>query len=89
MKRLSVYTLPNCKECKKIKQKFKSRGIDYNEVDMSIGGRKQVINRKKQFKELGFRTYPIIIIEEENDEELIYPKMNDKELKEILEIMNG
>lgn len=86
--KIEIYTVPECNICKTAKNYFKSKEIDYEEIDMSIGGIKDTMERKRQFKELGFETYPIIIIKSKSEGELIFPEFDKKSLDMIMENIN-
>lgn len=80
---IEVYTLPKCKNCNKAREYFNSKDIEYVEIDMSIGGNKEVQARKKQFKGLGLREYPIIIIKSEKGGEL-YTSFDEDIIEKML-----
>jgi len=80
---ITIYTIPNCKNCDEVKNYFDSKDIEYKVIDMSKGGNKKTIELKKKLKSLGFKTYPIIIIQPDGDDEMMFPEF-DKELIEDL-----
>jgi len=82
---IKIYTLPKCNKCKEAKEYFKSKELRYMEIDMSKGGDKETIARKKQFKSLGIKTYPVIIIGSEGEGSFIYPGFDKKSLDSVLE----
>ena len=53
--KITIYTIPKCGVCKKAKDYFNSKGVKYDEVDMSVGGIKKNIEMKKQFKRMGLK----------------------------------
>jgi len=81
---IRIYTLPDCEHCKEVKDYFNSKQVDYEEIDMSIGGNKQTIEMKKRFKRLGFKTYPIVIIDSKKHGELIFPEFDKDSIGDIL-----
>lgn len=78
---IEVYTLPNCKTCKEVKEYLKSKNVEYEEIDMSVGGNKKTIDRKRQFKSIGLKTYPVVII----DDDFIIPEFDKDVIDNILE----
>ena len=80
---IKIYTVPRCKYCKKVKEYLNSRNVGYEEVDMSVGGNKNTIEMKKKFKQLGLKTYPVIILDEGTENELIFPEYDEKILEDI------
>ncbi|MBE3093602.1 MAG: glutaredoxin family protein [Actinobacteria bacterium] len=61
---VEIYTVKNCGDCKKIMQYLNNKKIVYTEHDMGIGGRPELQQMKKQFKEMGLKTYPVTIIKD-------------------------
>ena len=76
--KVTMYTLPKCKGCKEAKEYFNSKGIKYSEVDMSIGGDKETIEMKIQFKRMGIKEYPIIFVQRDGEDEMIFPGFDEK-----------
>jgi len=85
---IKLYIVQDCDNCNEAKEYFKLKEIEYEEIDMSIGGIKKTIEEKKRFKALGLKTYPIIIINTEKDGELIFPEFDKDSLNNILEKLN-
>jgi len=61
--KIEMYTIKNCSNCKKAKEWLNKKGIPFKEVDMSIGGVTEVQQKKKWFKEIGLKTYHVILID--------------------------
>lgn len=59
---VEVYTIKNCKYCKEAKAYLTKKKIEFKEIDMSHGGVKEVQEKKRWFKEMGLKTYPVTII---------------------------
>jgi len=85
---IKVYIVPKCDKCKEAKEYFNSKQMKYTEIDMSVGGNKETMNKKKQFKALGIKTYPIIIINTSKYGELIYPEFDKNSLDRVLRDYN-
>ena len=53
-------------------------------MDMSIGGIRENIEMKRKFKQMGLKTYPVIIVQEEGDDEMIFPEFDEKLFDDLL-----
>ena len=62
---VEIYTVKNCGDCKKIRQYLNDNRIVFIEHDMGIGGRPELQQMKKKFKEMGLKTYPVTLIKNE------------------------
>lgn len=74
-----IYTIKNCSSCKQAKEYLLKHGVEFTEIDMSIGGIKEVQQMKKQFKEWGLKVYPVILI----DKKVILQGYDKKEFEEV------
>ena len=81
---ITIYTTPTCKVCKKVKAYFKSKNVEYTEVDMSIGGIKKNQEMKKMFKKMKLKTYPVVIIQKDDEDEMIFPEFDEDIFDELL-----
>jgi len=76
---IEIYTTPNCTYCTKAKEYLKNKGIDFKEIDMSIGGDTEIQKMKKIFKQQGFKTLPII-----KGNNWILPEFDEKLLDDLI-----
>jgi len=58
---IDIYTIKNCSKCQKVKEFLNKMKLVYIEHDMGQGGNPELQQMKKQFKELGLKTYPVTI----------------------------
>ena len=82
--RITIYTIPKCKFCKQAKKYFISKNVGYAEVDMSIGGVPENIEMKKAFKKMGLKTYPVIVVEKDGEDEMIFPEFDRKLFDDLI-----
>ena len=61
---IDIYIIKNCSKCQKVKEFLNKRELVYIEHDMGQGGNQELQKMKKQFKELGLKTYPVTIVDE-------------------------
>jgi len=79
---IKIYTVPNCKFCKKAKELFNKKNIEYREFNL-----KEPKNReaRKFYRELGATTAPIIVGNDKNGEEWILMEFDEDSLIQLLE----
>jgi len=58
---IRVYTIKNCSYCEQAKTYLKDKLISFHEVDMSIGGDRELQDMKRLFKIKGLKMYPVIM----------------------------
>ena len=85
---IKIYTIPTCDACDDAKEWLKSKEVEYQEIDMSIGGKKSLIEKKKQFKSMGLKTYPVFIVDI-NGEEMIFPGFDKDSLSGVIKDIYG
>ena len=72
--------MKNCEKCQKAKEFLSKKGLEYIEHDMGQGGRPELQQMKKQFKEWGLKTYPVTIV---NGKKIILQGFDEKEFEEV------
>lgn len=82
--KVTIYTISACKTCKQAKKYFQSKNVPYTEIDMSIGGIKKNQEMKKQFKRMGLKVYPVIIVQQEGEDEMIFPEFDERLFDDLL-----
>lgn len=58
---IKVYTMPNCGPCVAIKHAMKSRGIEFEAIDMSVNPEAQA-----HVASLGYRQAPVVEVSPDN-----------------------
>jgi glutaredoxin len=75
---IEIYTVPNCKDCKKAKRHLNDLGIEYKEINLK---EKQNKEARAFYRSLGVKTAPIIT----NGDEWILTEYDADTLAELLE----
>jgi len=76
---ITLYYKPGCKYCDEAEKFLLDKNIDFEKVDMSIGGNPDIQELKREFKKNGFRTLPVI-----KGENWILPNWDADVLLELL-----
>jgi len=77
---VEVYSIKNCVYCNLVKMFLKENNIPFKEFHMEIGGDVFLQEKKKWFKEIGLKTYPVTIIRDTNT---ILQGFEENQFKEV------
>lgn len=81
---VEVHTIRNCGHCKEAKAYLTKKGISFKEIDMSQGGVSEIQEKKRWFKEMGLKTYPVTIIYDNiSDKNGILQGFNKEDFDEV------
>ena len=77
MKKVEIYTTPSCPYCHLAKEYFESKGISYEEYDVS----KDIARREEMVKQTGMMAVPVVRIDGN-----VIVRFNKTKINELLEL---
>ena len=85
---IRIYSTPDCGVCKEAEKYMKEKNVKFEMIDMSVGGQPDLIEKKKMFKKMGLKAYPVIIIDD-LDEEMVFPGFDKDTLDGVIKDIYG
>ena len=80
---IKIYSLPNCKHCKEVKDYLNERDLNFIDIDLKT---KDNIEARKYWRSIGVNIVPIIVVSNENTKDNVHVF---KDMKSFIEFIDN